>query len=55
MIRPLLRLICGTRLLKHKRGKLIDWTENSAKQKSMGTYECPRCYAQWTRKRKGKA
>ena len=54
MIRPLLRIICGTRLLKHKRGKLLAWTENSATQKAMGTYECPRCKSQWTRKRRAK-
>ena len=54
MIRPLLRLICGTRLLKHKRGIEIDATALDSKMWKV-TYECNRCKAQWTRKRKGKA
>ena len=55
MIRPLLRLICGTRLLKHKRGRQIGHLPVVGSLKWETTYECPRCKAQWTRKRKGKA
>ena len=55
MIRPLLRLICGTRLLKHKRGIEVGRTYHADSGVSIGTYHCPRCLAQWSRKRKGKA
>ena len=54
MIRPLLRLICGTRFLKHKRGIEVGAKELGQKKWEV-TYQCLRCGAQWKRKRKGKA
>ena len=54
LTRPLLRLICGTRLLKHRRGKEFSRAYMSDGMRVIVTYECKRCGATWTRMMKVK-